>query len=260
MRRFLSSLFLILALLPGPAFADGLGVVLIHGKQGGPDVPHLAYLSQQIEKAGFMLDKPTMCWSRSRIYDHSLPDCMADIDASLARLKNRGATSFVIVGHSLGGFGAILYGSTHDGLKGIIALAPAPSPRAATRPEIQASLQRAQQLIASGHGNDPLTFDDTNTGPRGIVTIQVNATPNNFLSFYDMSGAANLVANTGNLKAPILWISGTRDPSQLAREAGFDRAPPNPLNRYLQINAGHIDTPDAAADAVVAWLKEIAKN
>ena len=80
------------------------------------------------------------------------------------------------------------------------------------------------------------------------------------MSFFDLSGAANLVTNTSRLQAPVLWVSGTRDLSQLARTIGFDRAPANPLNRYVQVDAGHMDTPDAAADAVVAWLKDVAKN
>ena len=261
MKRFLLALlFLAFALAPTVAHADALGVVLIHGKQGSPDARHLAYISQQIESAGFLLDRPTMCWSRTRIYDQALTDCMADIDAAIARLKSRGATSIVVAGHSLGGLGALLYGAMHQNLRGIIALAPAPPPRAANRPELAQSVQRAQTLIAAGHGDEAQIFTDTNTGPRGVITIEVRATPKVFLSFYDMSGAANLVTDATQVKAPVLWISGTRDPSQIARETGFDRMPTNPLNRYLQIDAGHIDTPEAAANAVVAWLKDVAKD
>lgn len=246
--------------LASAARADGIGVVLMHGKQGNPDQPQLAYISQQIEKAGFPVDRPTMCWSRTRVYDRTLLDCMADIDASIARLKNRGATAFVIAGHSNGGMGAIAYGSLHEGLKGIIALAPAPPPGVVNRSEIIASMQQARSLIAAGHGDEFQSFTDTNTGPHGIIAIQVRATPNIFVSFFDMSGSANIVADAGRLKAPILWVSGTHDPSQIPRERGFDRAPANPLNRYVQVDAGHMDTPNAAADAVVAWLKDVAKN
>jgi pimeloyl-ACP methyl ester carboxylesterase len=259
-KRLFILLACLLALAPAVARADGIGVVLMHGKQGTPDAPYLAYLSQQIEKAGFMVDRPTMCWSRTRVYDRSILDCMADVDASIDRLKNRGATAFVVAGHSNGGMGAIVYGSRHRGLKGIIALAPAPGPGVVNRPEIIASMQQARTLIAAGHGDEFQSFTDTNTGPRGVVAIQVRATPNIFVSFFDMSGPANIVADASQLTAPILWISGTRDPSQLASQTGFNQAPANPLNRYVQVNAGHMDTPDAAADAVVAWLKDVAKN
>ncbi len=258
--RILVLIALLVGFATGAARADGIGVVLVHGKQGTADQRELAYLSQQIERAGFPVDRPTMCWTASRIYDHTLPDCMADIDASIARLRLRGATAFVVAGHSLGGLGAVLYGATHDGLKGIVALAPAPGPRVANNPAVKPSVQRAQALIASGQGDEVQSFADSNTGPSGFTVIQVRATPKIFLSFLDMSGPANLVTDASQLKAPVLWVSGTKDQSQIARELGFDKAPANPLNRYLQVDAGHMDTPGAATDAVVAWLKEVAKN
>lgn len=257
MKRYLFLLVCLVGLLPGSARADRVGIVLIHGKQGFPGARPLAYLQQQLQSAGFVVDQPEMCWSKTRIYDRSLPDCMTDIDASLARLKNLGATSIVLVGHSLGGFGAIYYGSAHEGIKGVVALAPAPGPGVARRPDIAGSLQRAQSLIAAGQRDVSQTFDDTNTGVGGIVAIQVRATPAVIVSFFDMSGPANMVSDVGRLKAPLLWISGTRDQSQLSREAGFNRAPGNSQSRYTQIDAGHMDTPDKAANQVVDWIKSL---
>jgi len=256
-RAFLVLGLLLALIMPAPAQTTKLGIVMMHGKQGRPDFG-IVQIAQQMEKAGFLVERPMMCWSGSRIYDRALLDCMADVDAAIVRLRKRGATAIVVGGHSLGGLGALVYGSQHDGLAGIIALAPAPGPRYASNPAVAASTQRARALIAAGHGDDKATFDDSNTGPRGAVTIQVRTTPNIFVSFTDMSGPANLVADAAALKAPVLWVSGTADPSQLPRDAGFDRVPANPLNRYLQIAAGHMDTPDAAAPAVVAWLRELA--
>ena len=165
MRWIFAILACLLAIAPVAARADAIGVVLMHGKQGTPDEHYLAYLSQQIEKAGFPVDRPTMCWSRTRIYDRALLDCMADIDDLIARLKNCGATAIVVAGHSLGGFGAILYGSLHDGLKGVIALAPGPSPGVVNRPEVATGMQRAQILIAAGHGNEAQSFTELEHGP-----------------------------------------------------------------------------------------------
>lgn len=99
------------------------------------------------------------------------------------------------------------------------------------------------------------TFDDTNTGAGGVVSIQVHATPAVIVSFFDMSGPANMVSDVARLKVPLLWVSGTRDQSQLSREAGFNRAPGNAQSRYLQIDAGHLDTPEKAASQVIDWIK-----
>jgi pimeloyl-ACP methyl ester carboxylesterase len=259
-RHVIAVACLFLCLTPALALAERIGIVLIHGKQGSPDARHLAYIAQQIEGAGFLLDRPTMCWSRTRIYDRTIVDCMTDIDASIARLKSRGATGIAIVGHSLGGLGALYYGSQHEGLKGVAALAPAPPPGFVRRPDVANSVQRAQTLIAGDHGDEFQTFTDSNSGPRGATAIEVRATANVFLSFTEMRGPANLVNDAVLQKGPVLWVSGKRDSSQLPRESGFDRLPANPLNRYLLIDAGHIDTPDAAANAVVAWLQDVTKN
>src|ERR1700744_4360005 len=105
---------------------------------------------------------------------------MSAADASLAKLKARGATSLIVAGHSLGGFGAIYYGATRDGLKAVIAIAPAPGPRAAMRPDIAASLGRARTLIAQGQGDVAQTFTDTNTHETSFV-IEVHATPKEFV-------------------------------------------------------------------------------
>lgn len=231
---------------------------MIHGKQGLPD-GNLAGISQTIEKAGFPVERPSMCWARARIYDRTLPDCMADVDAAIGRLKSRGATAIVVAGHSLGGAGALLYGSLHDDLKGVIALAPAPPPGYARNPTIAASAAKAQSLVAAGRGDEMTTFQDINTSIHGNVTFEVRTTPTIFLSFADMSGPANLVRDASNVKVPVLWVSGTADRTQLPREAGFDRIPANPLSLYLQVKAGHMDTPDVAASAIVAWLKRLAQ-
>jgi pimeloyl-ACP methyl ester carboxylesterase len=102
-------------------------------------------------------------------------------------------------------------------------------------------------------------FEDSNTGPSGIVAIQVRTTPAIIASFFDMNGPANMLNDVAKLRVPILWISGSRDPSQLPRESGFNRAPNNAQSRYLQIDAAHIDTPEKAANDVVAWIRDITK-
>ena len=77
---------------------------------------------------------PEMCWSARRIYDQPLTECFADIDAAVARLKADGFQRIVVGGHSLGGLVALAYAATHDGLAGVIALAPDGEPDRLQRP------------------------------------------------------------------------------------------------------------------------------
>lgn len=240
--------------LPAPA-ADPIGVVLMHGKQSAPG-EHVS-LATAIADAGFMTDVPEMCWSARRIYDRSYGDCLREIDAAIARLEQKGATLFVVAGHSLGANGALAYGAMTKGLKGVVALAPGHRPELlGRRAEVAASLALARKLVAAGRGDLPSRFTDFN----GDFAITVAATPNAYLSFLAPESAAVMPKNAARLTAPLLYVVGTDDPLQRGPTEIFAKAPPHPLNRYVTVRAGHFDSSAAAAPAVVAWLKELARN
>ena len=239
-----------------PAYAqDRIGVVLMHGKQSAPGEHEI--LAAAIGKAGHPIDVPEMCWSGWRIYDRPYAECLREIDTAIARLKQRGASTFVIAGHSLGANGALGYGAAHSGLKGIVALAPGHRPEVLRRrPPVAASIALARKLIAAGRGSIPARFSDMN----GDLVVAVSATPEAYLSFLAPDSPAVMPANAARLTAPLLYVVGTGDPLQRGTDEIFAKAPPHPLNRYVTVNAGHFDTSAAAGPAVVAWLKELAKR
>ena len=57
---------------------------------------------------------------------------------------------------------------------------------------------------------------------------------------------------------PLLWVVGTGD-SMYQRGEGYAyaRAPRHPKSRYVVVSAGHRDTPSAAREQVVAWLRAL---
>ena len=63
--------------------------------------------------------------------------------------------------------------------------------------------------------------------------------------------------NTSRLRAPLLWVAGTADCSPTGPGYAFSRAPANPVNRYVTVDADHLGTPTASRDAVLAWLREL---
>ena len=67
-----------------------------------------------------------------------------------------------------------------------------------------------------------------------------------------------LAKNAARLTQPFLYVIGTSDPL-VAEGRGyiFARAKANPKSRYIEVNAGHLDTPDKARDDVVAWRKSL---
>lgn len=274
MNRVLALLFLLAwpMGLAAPVHAEApqkIGVVLMHGKlgqpmgfgRGGSGGPG-AQLIAQLSNAGYAVVEPEMCWSATRRFDRPYTDCFADIDTAIAGLKAQGATAFVVGGLSLGGNVAIAYGATHPGLLGIIGLSPADDPARKVKndPKVAASVARARDLVAQGQGDVKTSFDDRNTGPGGGYAMTLETTPRIFLSFVDENSPANIPASVAKLTMPLLWVAGDRDPTQVGGPAfAFDKAPPNPLNRYVVVGANHIGVPDAAAPAVLAWLAELHK-
>jgi pimeloyl-ACP methyl ester carboxylesterase len=268
--RVVATLSLLL-IAPAVHAAETIGIVLMHGKQGAPlgtsspnsSAPPIGgRLIADLKSAGYLVVAPEMCWSRRRGLDKTLDDCLAEIDAEIDNLRGQGATAFVVGGLSQGGNAAIAYGATHPALLGVIAMAPADDPTAkVARPDVRAALTKAQRFAADGKGSERTTFDDINTGPGGTVAITLNTTPDIYLSFYGPSARTRIPANTAKLPAPLLWVAGDSDPSQRGGPGfAFDKAPPNPLNRYVTVPATHTGTPDAGRSAVLSWLTDLANR
>jgi pimeloyl-ACP methyl ester carboxylesterase len=248
----------VINLLASSVQAASLGIVLIHGKQGRSE--QFVPIAEAFNQAGWLTERPEMCWSRARIYDRSYLDCLGDIDAAVARLRRRGATDIVVIGMSLGGNAVLAYGARRDGIKGIIALAPAHAPEfISRRPEIADSLDKARGLIAAGRGDAAESFADVNTGEgTSFYNFTVNTTAKIYESFFAPDSPAVMPANAAKLKAPLLIVSGTSDPTQRGARAIFERVPAHAMNRFVEVNATHTGTPAAGRATMFSWLHDIA--
>ena len=222
---------LMLAVFSGvvaPAFAQTIGIVLLHGKTGSPDTV-INQLAIALQGAGYLVDTPEMCWSRRRIYDRPFLDCLTEIDSAIGRLKGRGAGRIVVAGMSQGGDAALAYGARRANLAGIIALAPAAAPeRQVGLGDIAQNVAQARALVAAGRGDETASFVDRNAS--GPFSVRTTATI--YLSYLDPQGSANMLDSVRKLHAPLLWVAGSADPSQTGAKAEFNQAPANPLNRF----------------------------
>jgi pimeloyl-ACP methyl ester carboxylesterase len=247
---------LVLAVFSGvvaPAFAQTIGIVLLHGKTGSPDTV-INQLAIALQGAGYLVDTPEMCWSRRRIYDRPFLDCLTEIDSAIGRLKGRGAGRIVVAGMSQGGDAALAYGARRANLAGIIALAPAAAPeRQVGLGDIAQNVAQARALVAAGRGDETASFVDRNAS--GPFSVRTTATI--YLSYLDPQGPANMLDSVRKLHAPLLWVAGSADPSQTGANAEFNQAPVNPLNRFVMVASAHLGTPNAAREAVLAWLPEL---
>ncbi len=232
------------------ARGETIGVVMMHGKTGTP--AQFDVLAAAVEAAGYPVERPEMCWSRTRIYDLAYLDCLAAADRAAAALKEHGADGIVILGMSLGGNGALGYGARRPGLKGIIALAPASDPDHLRRlAPVAQSLAQAQTLIAAGKGDEKATFNDFNNGRQFTVTTTAKI----YVSFFGKDTPGEMPANAARLTAPLLIVSGSDDKTQRDIGAVFARAPRDPRNAHVVVRSDHIGTPAASVATVLAWLK-----
>jgi esterase/lipase len=242
-------------MLAATAHGETIGVVMMHGKHGTP--AQLQQLAATVANAGFLVERPEMCWSAARIYDQTYLKCFADIDAAATRLKSHGATGIVVLGMSLGGNAALGFGARRQDLKAIIALAPAHAPELLRRrPDIAQSIATAQAAVDAGKADEKETFNDIDLGR----IFPVKTTPVIYLSFFGPDSPAVMPDNAAHLTAPLLMVSGTNDPTQSNAGNIFARAPFDPHNEHATVEADHLGTPAASTDTVLSWLKALAHS
>ncbi len=241
--------------LQGAATADKLGIILMHGMQGFPNDRPISEIGKLLDASGYIVIEPEMCWSKSRDFDKPYADCLGELDASVAKLRAKGASAIVISGQSLGGSGSLWYGANRDEIKGIVAMAPAGDSVATpqNQPAAAKSVAKAHALLAAGKGDEKAYFDFVNGRPTVVHT-----SPKILLTFWGDTGLDKIPDNTAKLRAPVLWVAGRDDPSQRGGpDWAFAKAPANPLNRYVVVDSDHLGTPSAGKTAIMAWLKEL---
>lgn len=257
MKRFAVVLLAAVALAVGypPASVQAqTGVVLMHGKgsKNGAKAP-TKILARFLESKGFLVAAPDMPWHASRIFDKTVEESMAEIDAIVAELRARGADRIVVGGHSLGANAALAYGARRDGLAGIMAIAPGHVPEI-WRGKVAGDIARARDMVQASKGGETGGFVDFNQGRKATLTMAAK----DYLSWYAPDGDAVMPVNAANLKpgTPLLWIVGDKDGMADRGEAyAFARAPAHPSSSYQVIGGGHRATPMKGKGEILRWLK-----
>lgn len=219
---------------------NGVGVVLIHGKGGGQGP--LQPLAAALRKEGAIVLLPRMSWSGEgyRPYESTV----GEVARAVGQIRGMGARKVFLAGHSMGANISMGYSAAGGAVDGVIALAPG------HRPEFIAtqtgdSLARARSMVQAGRGSEQATFEDSNQGR----VFPVKTTAEAYLSFFDPDGPAGRAAKARGVRAPVLWVIGRAD-----RPAMRDAAPRTTGTR-VEVDADHKQTPAAAVEIVIDWLK-----
>lgn len=242
-----------------PAFSAGkIGVVLMHGKTGtAKSRAPIGPLIAKLKGAGILVVAPDMPWSRSRYLAKDYEESMAEIAAAVVQLKREGATVIVVGGHSMGANAALGYGARHEGVAGIMAIAPGHSPElGGFQSAVNNDYRRAKAMVDKGQGNKVASFADTNQGKKSKVHVKARV----YLSWFDPRGPAVMPKNAAALKpgTALLWVVGKQDPMvRRGRAYAFDKAPTNPKSAYVEVGGSHLKTPTIAASKIVQWLKSL---
>ena len=238
------------------AAGEKVGVVLMHGKSGRVrEKSPIGKLKHALEVADFIVVAPDMSWSRSRGFDRTYAESMAEIDKAVAKLKDKGAIKIVVGGHSLGANAALGYGARHEGLAGILAIAPGHTiDTDGFQKKVDYDYRRAKEMVAAGKGDEETGFKDINQGKKSTKTMKAKV----YLSWFDPEGPAPMPKNTANLKpgTPLMWIIGEKDfMMKRGKQYAFAKAPAHPKNTYVVVKGGHKWTPREGKDEIIAWLK-----
>ena len=127
----------------------------------------------------------------------------------------------------------------------------------------------AQKVFVAGHGLGAAAAVGYATLRRvdGVIALAPGHNPDGSkkgAEYFDPDGAMSFRVNGPRIRAgtPVLWIVGDTEYPGLrkADEAAFQALQRNPPPKFVEVAAGHFDTPDAAARAAVDWIRQIANG
>ena len=241
------------------AEADAIGIVVMHGKGGGPHSRYIEPFARALESRWLLVANLEMPWSGGRNYDVPVSRAEEEIEHAIAGLRAKGAAKVFVAGHSQGGAFALHFAGKPRA-DGIIAIAPGGNVGGAIyRTKVAEALDRARKLVAAGKGAEHERLADYE-GSRGIYVVV--SPPASYVTWFDPDGAMNIprAARAVDPKVPVLYVLPTRDyPGLLkAGPTTFGALPKHPHTRLYEPSADHLNAPAASVDEIVRWTREVA--
>ncbi|MBM3273325.1 alpha/beta fold hydrolase [Candidatus Kaiserbacteria bacterium] len=246
------------ALLAAPSPAE-IGVVVMHGKGGGPG-KYVNGLAAAFERAGFQVANLNMPWSHKRRYDVTMSGGVEEITRALDAMRAKGARKVFVAGHSQGGLFAVYYAGLHQ-VDGVLPIAPGGQVDAASNvANLAPYIEKAKQMVNEGRGSDKADFAEFE-GAKGSIPLSTTAAI--YLDWFDPNGAhTTRVFKSVKQGTPVLYVAPSRDYPGLVRSKQqlFAALPPHPKTRIYEPDSDHMGAPDVAAEEAVRWVREVAEQ
>jgi len=237
------------------ANVKNIGIVLLHGKQGNPDVHHNSELRTQLVKRGFATISPVMPWSAKK-YQGARQQGQEIITEAVKALNK---DKVVIIGHSMGAMAALQYGTGDmpSQVVGIVSVAPGHDPNIAKALEkyTSGSASKACSMESTGAGKEFDSFNDMDGPERRTI----RATAEYYCDHYSTNKYPDTRDVVRKVSRPVLLISGTSDrlTEVYSHNSLFNGLPDNAKNKYAALDGGHIEVLYRHPDVIAQWIDSL---
>ena len=228
-------------------------LIVMHGKTGSPYGSHLQSFYADMAAQGYDVIAPYMPWSGTS-WDGTVCEAMAYLD-QLANAEIALGKDVVVVGHSMGGVHALIYGATDPpaGVRAIVPIAPGHMPHLSTgfQNRVAADVTRATSLVGSGSGNVPDSF----ITPNGGISVTLFTSPNIYLSYHALDQFPNMHAVLPKIDLPVLWFAGDADNiTTVYNMAGLATEITSADSEYQLISGTHLGVVANTPTPLGTWL------
>lgn len=240
------------------ARAADIGVVVMHGKGGGPK-GLVAPLAEYLGGQGFAVANLEMSWSKNKEYGESPEAGVHQIDAAFEKMKADGAKHLFVVGHSLGALFAAHYAAERP-VKGLVLVAPGGNVASKFWQKKTAdSLDMAERQIADGKGDVQGDYTDYE-GAKGEFTIRVTA--DLYRAWFSKDSPLNQRRTYKRLPRdlPVLNVVPINDYKALVRQKDdlFDLLPQGNGTEMYEPNTDHRGAPHESGAKIADWIRSTA--
>lgn len=230
------------------------GIVFIHGKRGNPSSDHNDKFIRRMTAEGYKVVAPLMPWSEKRGYEGTREQGLEVMSAAVSAL---GKERIVVVGHSMGGVGALQYGAVQgdDATIGLVSIAAGHDPSMSWKFRNLTGEKAAEAcgLMEAGNGAEKDDYPEMNMGKRYTIT----ASAEYYCTYYSVDEYPATGDLVFDIETPVLWISAENDrlTKIYAHKTNFDALGENSKHRYELLPGKHKSVLFKHVNVISEWIE-----